>query len=153
MAIDTGIDLLIGSNRHEASAWLIHDDRLPTALRRWTMAEAVTDREFHRPIERYLHAISPRAGRTYGYRFDWEPPRHSSPFGSTHCIELPFLLGDEKAWAGAPMLGSTSRSALARIRTTMRQFWANFITTGVLHWPQFDGSTTTARLPFDDDHT
>jgi hypothetical protein len=27
-----------------------------------------------------------------------------SPFGACHCIELPFAIGTDAAWAGAPML-------------------------------------------------
>lgn len=62
------------------------------------------------------------------YRFDWRP--EGSPFGATHCLELPLLLGDEAAWRGSPMLGTTPWSTVDRMGRQLRAAWAGFARTG-----------------------
>jgi para-nitrobenzyl esterase len=123
VAGSAGIDLLIGATADEASAWLASDPRVTSTVRRRQLIQAVTHSDFHRPIDDYVRARRAHAGRTHVYRFTWQPPDDASPLGATHCIELPFLLGDEPAWAAAPMLGNTARPdprraapALGRLR-------------------------------------
>ena len=38
------------------------------------------------------------------YEITWRP--RGSPYGATHCVELPLLFGDYADWEGAPILGT-----------------------------------------------
>lgn len=58
------------------------------------------------------------------YEITWRP--RGSPYGATHCIELPLLFGDYVAWEGAPMLGTTSAEQVERFGREARALWAAF---------------------------
>ncbi|WP_433803196.1 hypothetical protein [Actinomycetospora sp. CA-084318] len=64
------------------------------------------------------------------YRLDWRPD--GSPFGATHCLELPLLLGDRAAWWSSPMLGTTPWPEVDATGRDLRAVWAGFARTGRL---------------------
>ncbi|MFB7329929.1 carboxylesterase family protein [Streptomyces sp. NPDC056190] len=58
------------------------------------------------------------------YELDWHVDR--AGWGSPHCIDLPFLLGDHQAWKAAPMLRGVHWAALERQGRSLRTAWASF---------------------------
>lgn len=63
-------------------------------------------------------------GTAFEYAFSWTP-RHGGD-GAVHCLELPFLLGTERSWAGSPMLGSTSWAEVEELGRALRRAWTSF---------------------------
>ncbi|WP_239003882.1 hypothetical protein [Nocardia panacis] len=63
------------------------------------------------------------------YSFDWYPS--GSPWRACHCLELPFVLGTDTAWAAAPMLGGGRPPALV---AEVRGHWIDFIRHGDPGW-------------------
>lgn len=60
----------------------------------------------------------------YLYSFAWQGPE--SLWGACHCIELPFLLGDESAWSTAPMLQGAVWTQLEKQGEALRSIWIEF---------------------------
>lgn len=89
----------------------------------------ISDFVFDTPTMRYADRASAAGASVYFYRFDWQAP--ASPFGSCHCLELPFIMGTARAWSGCPMLGSASPQAIDRLSATMRAAWLAFARDGV----------------------
>jgi para-nitrobenzyl esterase len=58
------------------------------------------------------------------YEITWRP--RSSPYGATHCVELPLLFGDYADWEGAPMLGAARCEQVERFGREARALWAAF---------------------------
>ncbi len=58
------------------------------------------------------------------YEITWRP--RGSPYGATHCVELPLLLGDYADWEGAPMLGTAPAEQVERYGREARAQWADF---------------------------
>jgi para-nitrobenzyl esterase len=58
------------------------------------------------------------------YEITWRP--QGSPYGATHCVELPLLFGDYADWEGAPMLGSAPAEQVERFGQEARALWAAF---------------------------
>jgi para-nitrobenzyl esterase len=58
------------------------------------------------------------------YEITWRP--RSSPYGATHCVELPLLFGDYADWEGAPMLGTARCEQVERFGREARALWAAF---------------------------
>ena len=73
-----------------------------------------------------------RRGGAFVYRFDWS----AGPFGACHCIDLPFLLGTDEAWANAPMLGG-STAARTPTAEAFRRAVGRFVRAGDPGWSTF----------------
>lgn len=126
------IDLLIGDTAEEARLFL---DYAPV-LKRVTRAPIlgglvlglavalVSHAVYGRAIHRFARRHAKAGGRTYRYRFFWSAP--SSGYGSAHAIELPFLLGDRKAWEFAEIVRGADWSEIATLGAGMRALWADF---------------------------
>ncbi|GEC05071.1 hypothetical protein SSP24_27260 [Streptomyces spinoverrucosus] len=75
----------------------------------------------------------------WSYRFDYAAP--ASPFGATHCIELPFLFGTDADWTTAPMLAGADPHDIDTLGRALRTAWLSFIRTGTpstdTPWPPF----------------
>jgi para-nitrobenzyl esterase len=117
---------LRGSGRHPRALW----------------SDIMTDSRFIAPTLK-LADLQRKAGQPiYLYQFQWQSPQER--FGANHCIELPFLLGEPKAWKKAPMFQGANASDYDHIGGTMRRFWGAFARSGspskreLLDWPVYD---------------
>lgn len=72
-----------------------------------------------------LRQANQHGALTWAYQFDWSV--HGSPWGSPHCMELPFLFNNWEAWQTAPMLNGAEPSDIARIGRPIRHAWAKFV--------------------------
>jgi para-nitrobenzyl esterase len=126
------VDVLIGFTRTELNSFLNGKPvverlaRLPLVGRRAVSAVKTwgSRRVFGAPSMKLADAVAGTGRQAFTYRFDWAP--RGSIFGAGHCIELPFLLGDRKAWAAAPMLGDADWDNVDELGRTVRKAWITF---------------------------
>lgn len=106
--------------------------RLPKATAPALFAAIRTDGMFRLPSLRFADAQE-KHGRTYVYRFDWQPTA-DAPYGAAHCIELPFVFGNFADWDNAPvppaMLAGGDRAAMTRLAHQMMGAWCAFARSG-----------------------
>jgi len=134
-AARSGVDVIIGTTRSEMNTFLNGKpgiaplERVPVLRRGLGAAKSgITRFVFGAPSMRFAKALAAAGSRVFTYRFDWTA--EGTDFGACHCIELPFLLGDQDAWTGAPMLGTSSWDALDRLGRELRRAWISFARTG-----------------------
>ena len=110
-----------------------------------TAERAVGSVAFGAPSRRLALRLSRSGARVWMYRFDYAAP--ASPFGATHCIELPFLFGADADWTAAPMLAGADPRDIATLGCQMRSAWLGFIRTGTpgTAWPQFTPNAPTVH--------
>lgn len=129
-------DVLIGTTRDEAAAFFPQ-----------TWEPAMTAGTFEAPSIEWAQQAAAAGRHAYLYRFDWAPV--GSPFGATHCIELPFAFDTVAHYADAPMLAGAPRAELDALACTMRATWTAYAHTGtpgradLPDWPR----CTTAQTP------
>ncbi|MBO9521383.1 MAG: carboxylesterase family protein [Nocardioidaceae bacterium] len=96
------------------------------------VSKIATARLFDRPARRMAKGWRAAGGTAGHYRLDWRPGH--TEFGSPHCIELPFLFGEDADWADAPMLGEYAGHLDERlpIGRELRAAWARFAHDGTM---------------------
>ncbi|WP_433247446.1 carboxylesterase/lipase family protein [Streptosporangium sp. CA-135522] len=159
-----GVEVIIGTTRDEASAFLALNDRvaalgpdeLALAATAWfgdparafapgrtpaeSAAELSTAHMFSEPALRLAELFAGHGDPVWVYRFDWQPA--GSPYGACHCIELPFVFGDPAAWRDAPMLGGEQP---ARLVAQVQRAWAGFVRRGDPGWPRYERGEPVVR--------
>ncbi|MFJ2766615.1 carboxylesterase family protein [Streptomyces sp. NPDC087300] len=113
-----GLDVLYGWNADDMTAFPGTGDD-PAAL---------TRRAYDEPLARFGARLAGAGATAHTYRLDWRPA--GSPFGATHCLELPLLFGTREAWRGSPMLGDTSWEETDALGKATREAWLTFARTG-----------------------
>lgn len=113
-----GMDVMYGWNADDMTAFPGEGDD----------ARELTRRTYEEPLGRLGARLARAGARVHTYRLDWRPA--GSPFGATHCVELPLLLGTRNAWRGSPMLGDTAWEDVETIGATLRTAWTGFARTG-----------------------
>lgn len=114
----SGLDVLYGWNLDDMSAF----------LDRGTDHVAATENLYGTALRPFAAGLAEAGARVHSYRLDWRP--EGSPFGATHCVELPLLFGTRDAWQDAPMLGSTPWSEIEAFGAALRRAWCTFARTG-----------------------
>jgi para-nitrobenzyl esterase len=149
-----GIDLLIGTTREEMAAFYRHDDAVRNAgadvveqlfrvefgdkaaiymdayKRRRALPNAAallgdmnTDKVFRLGSLELAGLFGRKGLSAHVYQFDWQSP---AGYESCHCLELPFVFGDLRPWAGAPMLEGMDTHEFEGLSGAMQQAWAAF---------------------------
>jgi para-nitrobenzyl esterase len=124
------VDVIVGWNADEMSAFI------PPASR---SAKGICDSdELHRrqdadlyfraPVRRWLADAARQGRRAWAFSFDWAPS--GSAIGACHCIELPFVFGTAREFAGAPMLQGGEPDEMEYLSSLVRRTWIDFIRTG-----------------------
>lgn len=121
------MDVLYGWNADDMSAFLPGGGSGDSGAGSGEVAEE-TRRIYALPLARLGERLRRAGARVHTYRLDWRPA--GSPFGATHCVELPLLLGSRQAWRGAPMLGDLPWEDVAALGTAVRAVWISFARTG-----------------------
>ncbi|MFD2416735.1 carboxylesterase/lipase family protein [Amycolatopsis pigmentata] len=131
-AAGAGVDVMIGTTSAEMNGFLNGKpfseriERVPLVGRRGleTVKRLATRRVFETPSLRFADTLARAGRRVFTYRFGWAAS--GSIFGACHCVELPFLLGEREAWAGAPMLAGADWDDIEEIGRPLRQAWISF---------------------------
>ncbi len=146
-----GLDVMYGWNADDMSAFPGEGD---------DVAE-LTRRVYEEPLARYGTALARAGARVHAYRLDWRPA--GSPFGATHCLELPLLLGTREAWRASPMLGREPWTEVDTLGRAVRAAWTTFARTGtpgpslrgqelpVLQWAVHDADVADGAVEDDVD--
>lgn len=88
-------------------------------------AEIITRKGFSDGAQYYRNLIADIRTGWSSYECVWSPL--DSVFGATHCIELPFLLGNWDAWKDAPMLGGEqSEETVEQLGKRVKNVWVAF---------------------------
>ncbi|MFE7610410.1 carboxylesterase family protein [Streptomyces celluloflavus] len=124
-----GLDVLYGWNADDMTAF-VGTDADTSELTRHVYAV---------PLAEFGERLARAGARVHTYRLDWRPA--GSPFGATHCVELPLLLGSRAAWRESPMLGETPWDEVEALGNALRATWITFARTGA------PGAPGTAALP------
>ncbi|MEV4316799.1 carboxylesterase family protein [Actinocrispum sp. NPDC049592] len=119
-----GLDVLLGWNAQEDTAFPGTD----------------TEEHFAQPVRDLVPKLESAGATAFTYRLNWAPT--GSPYGATHCVDLPLLLGSSSAWSTAELLGSEPWSVVEGYGRAMRRAWATFAHTGT-------PGTETGDLPID----
>ncbi|MET8426724.1 carboxylesterase family protein [Nocardia sp. NPDC004860] len=147
------LDVIIGTTAQEMTAfhrqvpWMRRLRTIPgigPALAN-AIEQTISALMFGIPSRRLARRLSKAGAHVWMYRFDYRAP--DSGFGATHCVELPFILGSDAAWADAPMLAGADQRELDPIGRQTRAAWLSFVRTGA---PSADPewSPFTAPKPF-----
>ncbi|MEU8957897.1 carboxylesterase family protein [Streptomyces sp. NPDC048518] len=113
-----GVDVLYGWNADDMSAFGATDADLAERTRE----------VYEKPLTHYGAQLARAGAQVSSYRLDWRPA--GSPYGATHCLDLPLLFGTRDAWQGSPMLGGTPWEETDRIGRALRAAWVTFARTG-----------------------
>ncbi|MBV8995399.1 MAG: carboxylesterase/lipase family protein [Pseudonocardiales bacterium] len=76
------------------------------------------------------------------YRFDWEAP---PPWYSTHCVDLPFLFGNDAAWAMSPIVAGSTTAERQPVVNAYQAAISHFVRYGN---PGHDWTPYTPDNPF-----
>lgn len=88
-------------------------------------SHAITEEWFVRGSQRLVAEARAAGHGGWLYEFIHEEP--TSGWGSPHCAELPYFLGDEEAWQNAPMLRGANWDELRLRGRELRREWAAFM--------------------------
>ncbi|MFE0765858.1 carboxylesterase family protein [Streptomyces smyrnaeus] len=113
-----GLEVMYGWNADDMSAFPGESGETPEP----------TSKVYEVPLARLGDRLRRAGARVHGYRLDWRPL--GSPFGATHCVELPLLLGSRRAWQGSPMLGHQPWEDIEALGRAVRAVWLSFARTG-----------------------
>jgi para-nitrobenzyl esterase len=169
-----GVDLMVGTTRHEMNLFALGDPTIATrdgliAQRFGTdigreAAEMVevyerngrserdaflalaTDGVFRIPAIRLAEAQREAGGRAHMYLFTFETPVFGGQLRSTHALEIPFVFGTYDARGAVLFTGDgPGRAALS---DQMRAAWLSFAKTGDPGWSQYDPADGRATRVF-----
>jgi para-nitrobenzyl esterase len=99
------------------------------------LTQVLGDLQFREPAWALALQREKQSRPTYVYEFDWR----KGPFGSCHCIELPFFFGTEEAFASAPMLQGIG-AEFDSVSRSFRDSLGRFVRTGEPGWSPFTES-------------
>jgi len=119
------VDILSTWTAQDAGFFILGDR--PAAWLNTPTGRSATDGATQKMFEAGSVALAQMARESGGsaevIRIDWNSDQ--LPWRSCHCIELPLLLGSEKAWESASMLGPGLPDERERAGLAMRRMWAN----------------------------
>jgi len=148
-----GLEVIIGTTQREMSAFYTTNPALNRLRRIPALGPATADAveravstiAFGQPARQLATRLSKAGARVWTYRFDYAAP--GSPFGATHCIDLPFVFGADADWATAPMLAGGDPRDIVALGRRVRTAWHGFVRTGTpatdTPWPQYTADTHT----------
>ena len=111
--------LFIGYTANEETAFTHIDSREVAPAYLYNLFQGETDRLLQ-------HTSTALGRRLPNYEVRWYP-KENNDLQATHCIDLPFLLGDWPAWKHAPMLqGADAEEAVERVGTAVKNLWIAF---------------------------
>lgn len=124
------VDVIVGWNADEMSAFTPPVSRSPKGMLDRDELHRQRDAEvyFRAPVRRWLADAARQGRRAWAFSFDWAP--QGSVIGACHCIELPFVFGTAREFAGAPMLQGGDPDEMEYLSSLVRRAWIDFIRTG-----------------------
>lgn len=119
------ISIVCGYTRDDASPFVrkiigpLFGTRLGNAI-----VKAATKSVFSAPVDKYVEKLKSRGINAEKYFMTWAA--EGNPYGSCHCIEMPFLLGFYEDWRDAAMLQGMTREEYDRMSRILLKAWTGF---------------------------
>lgn len=88
------------------------------------VVKAVTDSVFRKPSDRYIESLRSMGIDASGYYITWAPK--GNPYGSCHCIEMPFILGFHDDWKDSAMMQGCTREEYESMSRIFLEAWTGF---------------------------
>lgn len=99
------------------------------------LGTAIGDSDFVSSAKQVAMSRARQARPAHVYEFGWD----DGQFGACHCVDLPFLFGNQTAWVDAPMLTSMSRDEFDRLSSAFMSCVGQFVRTANPGWRPFSG--------------
>ncbi|MGO3057375.1 carboxylesterase family protein [Halomonas sp. AOP43-A1-21] len=131
-------DIFIGYTLEETALFLVMSRNL-SRLRQFpligeratrAMVAATTRKIYKRDALMFARRHAKAGGNAYVYRLDWGKGHY--PFGASHTIELPLLLGEPASWQYADIVKDVEQTDLLEHGQRLRELWADFARNGQL---------------------
>jgi para-nitrobenzyl esterase len=126
VAKGTKLDIMVTWTRDDAAPFvaLRHKDRPFGGVIDNVTTIVATRRFISGPSKTFARTLREAGHQVSTYEITWRP--RGSPYGATHCVELPLLFGDYADWEDAPMLGTAPAEQVERFGREARALWAAF---------------------------
>lgn len=127
------LEVVVGTTRREMAYFLAGgplSQRMPLVGRAVEngLISVFTWTAFTRPTLRFARLLAGAGARVFVYGIDG--PASASPYRAGHCSDLPWLLGDEAAWAQVPMLAGQPWGDVHEHGRPLRSAWLSFAAGG-----------------------
>jgi para-nitrobenzyl esterase len=127
------LDVVLGTTRREMAYFLAGgplSQRVPLLGRAVenSLISVFTWTAFTRPTLRFARLLAAAGARVFVYGIDGVAS--ASPYRAGHCSDLPWLLGDEAAWAQVPMLAGQLWDDVHEHGRPLRSAWLSFAAGG-----------------------
>lgn len=144
------IPIIAGATHHDTLPYILMERSIsePSPEHFEILSEEIqrrNDIEITKPNCALLDEVVENGVKSWLYEFRWHVPE--SGWGAPHCIELPFLLGDQEAWSSAAILHGADWDLLKRRGAHMRAAWASFARNGNpgSDWTEYDPVSTSVN--------
>ncbi len=123
------VEVVCGYTRDDASPFVrkmigpLFGTRLGDAIVR-----AATKSVFSKPVDEYVEKLRSKGVKAEKYFITWAPA--GNPYGSCHCIEMPFILGFLEDWKDAAMLRGMTCEEFEQMSRTFLKAWTDFANGG-----------------------
>ncbi|MBV8328055.1 carboxylesterase family protein [Chryseobacterium sp.] len=128
-------DVLIGFNNDETAFYLKTSEALNKYLGKGLglkildkTVEKTTAAIYGAPARKFAENYAKGGGNIYLFRIHSQ--LKDNPIGASHCIDLPLIFGNEKAWASSAMLKNIPWHTIQENGKKLRALWAEFARTG-----------------------
>lgn len=128
-------DVLIGLNDDETAFYLRSSENIKNYLKKGLGKKILdktikftTDKIYGNPAKLFAENLSKGGGNVYLFRI--HAKHENNIIGAAHCIDLPFLFGNEKAWKNAALLKNIPWNYIFENGKKIRKIWADFARNG-----------------------
>ncbi|MDQ0783248.1 carboxylesterase family protein [Chryseobacterium sp. W4I1] len=128
-------DVLIGLNDHETAFYLKTSEALSRYFGKGIglkvidkLVRKTTEFIYGKPAEEFAKNYAESGGNAYLFRI--HSKAEQSGIGAAHCIDLPLIFGNEKAWKYAELLKDIPWEYIYESGKKLRALWAEFARTG-----------------------
>lgn len=128
-------DVLIGLNDDETAFYLRTSEALKKYLKEGIGKKILdktirltTEKIYGKPAQQFAENYANGGGSVYLFRI--HAKHENNTIGAAHCIDLPLLFGNEKAWKNSGLLRGIPWEYIHENGKEIRKLWAEFARTG-----------------------
>lgn len=120
-----GVEVVVGYTKDDASPFCKNAlGRLWGSAVGRLVVRYITRKTFIAPAEKYVQQLCQKGFVVHKYFMKWHA--EGNPLGACHCIELPFLLGEEAEWRESSMLKGMREGEFERGSEVFLKAWTDF---------------------------
>ncbi|KAK5703180.1 hypothetical protein LTR97_004129 [Elasticomyces elasticus] len=122
-------DVLVTWTQHDGSAFAALSQG-PSTTATHDLSVKLTNALFKEPSIRLAERLDKAGHRVVTLEHQWSPEGYG--LGATHCVDLPLVLGDFRAWGKAPIHGSSTEEEWDRRGKGVREAFGRFARDGTM---------------------